>query len=282
MIIFATDLQTKQLIDMRKNSTCLSAILLILPLCSLAQELLFPTGTVWKEVSEEFYVSEYPESYTPVDTLHGRTFEIGQDTLIGGKAYKGVSCNGGMTDCFIREEDNCVWMLYAEYPQEFKLYDFSQDEKGTVTTQYLRARDKYESQWELEDEELPGSQVKTADEAPGFVYVNDFEQRTIIKGVGCVSELNRNSSLLGYYTPYIIPPGLIFRKVLWLRRNGQEVYRYLGKNEWVCNVESVTDVESVVDDSTDQHEGIFDLQGRRLAGEPDKGMYIKDGRKYVR
>ena len=26
----------------------------------------------------------------------------------------------------------------------------------------------------------------------------------------------------------------------------------------------------------------FDLQGRRLAGEPAKGMYIKDGRKYVR
>ena len=27
---------------------------------------------------------------------------------------------------------------------------------------------------------------------------------------------------------------------------------------------------------------LFDLQGRRIQGEPRKGMYVKDGKKYVR
>ena len=31
-----------------------------------------------------------------------------------------------------------------------------------------------------------------------------------------------------------------------------------------------------------QHEGLYDLQGRRLAEEPAKGLYIKDGRKYTK
>lgn len=81
---------------------------------------------------------------------------------------------------------------------------------------------------------------------------------------------------------YNVPPGLIYYRVLWLKKNGKEVYRYYGKDEWMCDMESISSVESVAADNTDRHEGLYDLQGRRLSGEPTKGMYIKDGRKYAK
>ena len=41
-----------------------------------------------------------------------------------------------------------------------------------------------------------------------------------------------------------------------------------------------TNIETVKDEKTS--DALYDLQGRRLAREPEKGLYIKDGRKYLK
>lgn len=48
------------------------------------------------------------------------------------------------------------------------------------------------------------------------------------------------------------------------------------------DVTGIEDVHVVTEKATSARDGIFDLQGRRLNSEPTKGMYIKNGVKYVK
>lgn len=263
---------------MKNNNIFLSAFLLVIPFCVVAQEEMFPTGTVWKEVREEFYDSRHPEYHTPMDTLMAHVFEIGPDTIIGQNTYKQVFKDDAPWDCVIREEDGCVWMLADGYAEEFKLYDFNWDGRDTIVTQFLREQDRYASWVAPEDDNFPLNALRTEQ---GVQIASNF-CRIIIRNLGCVADLNRRHCLLAHRMMYNEPPGLIYYRVLWLKKNGKEVYRYYGKDEWMCDMESISSVESVAADNTDRHEGLYDLQGRRLAEEPAKGMYIKDGRKYTK
>ena len=265
---------TKKKANMKKQFSFLSAFLLAIPFCVMAQEEAFPTGTTWKEVREEAYRPEYAQFHTPMDTLNARVFEIGPDTLIGQNTYKQVYLNGSPWDCVIREVGGCVWMLADGYAQEFKLYDFNWDGRDTIVTQYLREQDRYATWVAPEEEHLPLDKLDTEQ---GVQYVDNFE-RLIMRGLGCVSDLNRHSCLLGHRMSYEPCQCLEFRRVLWLRKNGKEVYRYLGKDEWSTGIDelNVTSIPFTAPGSS------YDLQGRRLSGEPARGMYIKDGRKYVK
>ncbi len=243
----------------------------------MAQEEVFPTGTTWKEVLEELYIPEYPEYYTPMDTLRCATFEIGLDTIIGQRTYKQVFMNGALWDCAIREEAGCVWMLADGYAQEFKLYDFNWDGRDAIVTQYLREQDR-NATWVAPEDDILDLSSLTTEQGVQQVYCN---YRTVIRGMGCVSELNRNSCLLGHRVMSTILPGLIFWKVLWLRKNGKEVYRYYGKNEWA------TGIEEHRADRIRQDASIYDLLGRRISVSStssvrQKGVYIQGGRKYVK
>jgi hypothetical protein len=44
----------------------------------------------------------------------------------------------------------------------------------------------------------------------------------------------------------------------------------------------VVDMTNVSYKSNTHHEAIFDLQGRRLQGKPERGVYIRNGQKYLR
>ena len=48
------------------------------------------------------------------------------------------------------------------------------------------------------------------------------------------------------------------------------------------DVTGIDDIHVVTEKATSARDGIFDLQGRRLNSEPTKGMYIKNGVKYVK
>ena len=48
------------------------------------------------------------------------------------------------------------------------------------------------------------------------------------------------------------------------------------------DVTGIDDIHVVTEKATSVREGIFDLQGRRLNGEPTNGIYIKNGVKYVK
>ena len=260
--------------NMRNYNIILSALLLAIPFCVTAQEEVFPTGTVWKEVREVLYDPRHPEHHTPMDTLVGHIFEIGPDTVIGKNTYKQVFKDEAPWDCVIREEDGCVWMLADGYAEEFKLYDFNWDGRDTIVTQYLREQDRYASWVAPEDDHFPLSALRTEH---GVQIASNF-CRILIRNLGCVADLNRRHCLLAHRMMYDVPPALLFYRVLWLRKNGKEVYRYYGKNEWTTGIHelNVTLIPFTAPGSS------YDLQGRRLSGEPARGMYIKDGRKYVK
>ena len=256
---------------MKKHITIFATFLLFIPFCAMAQEEMFPTGTVWKEVSEEIYYPEHPEYYTPMDTLNARVFKIGLDTIIGQKTYKQVFMDDTPWDCVIREEGGCVWMLADGYAQEFKLYDFNWDGRDTIVTQYLREQDRYATWVAPEDDRFPLDSLKTEQ---GVQIANNFF-RIVIRNVGCVSELDRYHCLLAHRRSYYDIPGLKFCRLLWLRRNGKEVYRYYGKNEWTTGIDG-RKIEPVEDSHS------YDLQGRPTKNASRHGIYVRDGKKYVK
>ncbi len=255
---------------MKNNNIFLSAFLLVAPLCVVAQEEVFPTGTVWKEVIEEFYDSRHPEYHTPMDTLVGHVFEIGPDTIIGQKTYKQVFKDDAPWDCVIREEDGCVWMLADGYAEEFKLYDFNWDGRDTIVTQFLREQDRYATGVAPEDDHFPLDSLKTEQ---GVQIANKF-YRIVIRNVGCVSELDRYYCLLAHRRPYYDIPGLEFYRVLWIRKNGKEVYRYYGKNEWTTGID-----DKKIKPLSNNH--CYDLQGHRLTDKSQKGVFIRNGKKHI-
>lgn len=259
---------------MKKQLSYISAFLLAIPFCVMAQEEVFPTGTTWKEVKEEVYRPEYAQFHTPMDTLNASVFEIGLDTIIGQNTYKQVFMNGTPWDCVIREENGCVWMLADGYVDELKLYDFNWDGRDTIVTQYLREQDRYATWVVLEEEHLPLDKLNMK---LGVQYVDNFE-RFILRGLGCVADLNRYSCLLGHRMSMEPCQCLELRRVLWIQKNGKEVFRYFGKNEWTTGIDELngTMIPFTVPETS------YDLQGRRLLEEPVKGMYIKDGRKYAK
>ena len=254
-----------------KHITFFATFLLAIPFCAMAQEEMFPTGTVWKEVSEEIYYPEHPEYYTPMDTLNARVFKIGLDTIIGQKTYKQVFMDDTPWDCVIREEGGCVWMLADGYAQEFKLYDFNWDGRDTIVTQYLREQDRYATWVAPEDDRFPLDSLKTEQ---GVQYVDNFS-RFIIRGLGCVADLNRYHCLLAHRMADIPCPCLELRRVLWLRKNGKEVYRYYGKNVCTTGIDG-----RKVDLVSDSHS--YDLQGLPTKNASRHGVYIRDGKKYVK
>jgi hypothetical protein len=245
----------------------------------MAQEEVFPTGTVWKEVMDEVYNPECPEYYTPMDTLQARVFEIGPDTVIGQKTYKQVFMDDTPWDCVIREENGCVWMLADGYSEEFKLYDFNWDGRDTIVTQFLREQDRYATWAAPEDDRLPLDALKTEQ---GAQIVNGF-YRIVIRNLGCVAELDRYHCLLAHRRSCYDIPGLVYSRVLWIRKYGKEVYRYYGENEWSTGIDELNGtLIPFANPGT-----AYDLQGRRVPSLTSsqsplrKGIYIENGRKRV-
>jgi len=264
---------------MKRHKTILSTFLLAIPFCVMAQEEVFPTGTVWKEVMDEVYNPECPEYYTPMDTLQARVFEIGPDTVIGQKTYKQVFMDDTPWDCVIREENGCVWMLADGYSEEFKLYDFNWDGRDTIVTQFLREQDRYATWAAPEDDRLPLDALKTEQ---GAQIVNGF-YRIVIRNLGCVAELDRYHCLLAHRRSCYDIPGLVYSRVLWIRKYGKEVYRYYGENEWSTGIDELNGtLIPFANPGT-----AYDLQGRRVPSLTSsqsplrKGIYIENGRKRV-
>ena len=252
------------------------AIMAAFPLGSHAQEEMFPTGMTWEEIHVD--VISIRDGIV-ADTLGFRKYEICGDTIIGQKTYKKVMCDGKPYGACIREADNCVWMKADIFPEEFKLYDFNWDGKESVTVQRLRWKDFYRTGATLEEETFwlhLGRTSITTDEGAKDALCGSS---VIIRGLGNVEEMNRNSSLLGYTVDEMILPDMDYWKVFWLKKNGTIVYH-----------DPAYDVLGI----TTQHTGLqqpastaYDLQGRRVPSLSSghsplkKGIYIENGRKRV-
>jgi hypothetical protein len=156
-------------------------------------------------------------------------YEIGNDKVIGDVTYKEILVDGSVAKLWVREEGNRVWLLADEYPHEIKLYDFNWNEVGgPLFTEYLRERG---DDVELKREESPIT-YKTICLNGKYYQFHQEGAGIVIRNIGRVYELNRNSSLLGYKIPEEILPGLIYWKVLWIEKDGEVFFKSDSPCEW--------------------------------------------------
>ena len=255
-----------------KRIIFLIASIFALFLGSNAQEnkLMFPTGMVWKEAMVERDM--------PFDSTSAVTYEVGADIQINGILYKQILKDGVTEDYFIREADNCVWLLAKEYSNEIKLYDFNWDIETPLRTEYLK---ESENGPVLCTEKLNPLMSETVTiEGNTYQYISQRSSTTICR-IGNITQLNRFKSLLGYKEPVVILPGLIYRKVLWIERDGKRVFQSTSPEEWISYIPETNSISSANDAYPTDNSEFRDLQGRSVTGTPRPGIYIQQGRKRV-
>lgn len=233
----------------------------------------FPTGMKWQEAD----VVIFPPVSINMENNH--IYEIGTDTVINNVIYKKVKKDGGFANLWVREENDKVWLLSDEYPREFKLYDFNWDNVNeTLFTEYLQKNEEDEDSMELKKLEFPVSYKTICSDGQNYQFHQE-DAGTVIRNVGRVHELNRNASLLGYKVPEVILPGYIFRKVLWIEKDGMEAFRSDDPYEWSTPWAEATGI--VLPNTPSKQQCIFNLQGRRVTDTHRPGVYLHDGRKWM-
>ncbi len=234
-----------------------------------AQMEVFPKGMKWEECLAE------PGS--PIDLNNTTKYEVGDQIEKNGVTYKSILINSENSGLLVRESNNVVWLLTSDYPEEIKLYDFNWDSTQPLTTEYLKEIDEEGTGVEkLSLEWLPDYEETFVGDNT-YKYYKDNNGAEICN-IGRVTDLNRNGSLLGYKVPYISLPGLIYSKVLWISRNDKEIFRSESSDEWIIEIPNGISQNTYTITKTSP---LYDLSGRRLNGEPQHGVYIKDGKKVV-
>lgn len=235
----------------------------------------FPTGMTWEE-GLLIYDGDNSELIA-IDE-----FEIDGDTIINSLSYKKVICNGTPEKIWIREKDNIVWLHTELSSQDIKLYDFNWNSQQQITTEYYREVDS--------DHQLCKYVWNTIDISTTILnnteiqyYCNNAEN-TIIRGIGEVINLSRSgcvkhhfNCLLGFCMPETVIPGLIYKKVITVKRNGKEIYHSDNANDWITMIPN--GIQSILSTYNTSSQ-IFDLSGRRLNTIPQQGMYIQGGKKW--
>ena len=185
----------------------------------------FPTGMKWEEVNVD------PSMELEYENAH--IYEIGADTLIGNVTYKKVLKDNVFSGICIRESGDKVWLLTKEYPTEFLLYDFDWDSNKEVETEYLKSLNMEGNDYALRKETIPMDKCQDVTiNGKTYQYYRDSFIRSQIRGIGKVAELNRYPCLLGYKENAVISPGLVYFKVHWIQRNGEEIFRSDDAKEW--------------------------------------------------
>ena len=238
----------------------------------------FPVGMTWEETK----VSPGFEAFESTSRL----FEISTDTVIDNTSYRKVLVNGKDNGVCIHERGEKVWLHDCDRNKEILLYDFDWSKGLCVVTEHLEKQENGNCRV-VSDTISVGEYGTTHYGNHDWQYYRNGN-RSIIRGIGAVAELNRNASLLGYIEPSPILPGLEYYKVLWIRREGKEIFRSENPEDWTMGVPT-----NIMPLAIQNHLGptLIDLQGRtvddkrhkmRDAGNGvRKGVYIRDGRKVV-
>ena len=196
---------------------------------SQAESKYFPTGMKWQEAVVEPIADGEGYTYTG----YVRTYEIGEEESVNGVAYRKVLADGVDAGLWVREASDCVLLLSSEYPHELRLYDFNWNQTEPSVTEYLQ------------EDETDGFSLFTESNVSAYeetqVGTNNYQYRhalsgTVICGIGRVTELNRNTALLGYKRAEAGMPGLIYVKVLWITRNGKDIFKSETPDEWISTI----------------------------------------------
>ena len=208
-------------------------------------------------------------------TMHG-------DTLINDREYKKVYCQfeeyyGNKEQhyyCAVREEASQVFIIEEKTAEEKLIYDFSQTGK-TITlsyndTKYVRTGggrryDFLSGQLEFSVCKLSGDEIQYS-----------YGSSSWIDGVGAY-----NYNPFSLEIPFLLNEPKLGKEifVVTCMKDGKYIYDL----DWMAEPIEVTSInDSFQNDDSIQKNYTYDLQGRRLADKPQKGVYIKDGRKYVK
>ena len=186
----------------------------------------FPTGMTWKEVLAE-------PGYAQLDTTYSFLYEIGGDTIVNGVTCKEVLLNNIPIQLWLYEDGSKVWLLTEDYPEPIMIYDFDWHGENPAYCEYyligensLTKERDYINHADIQNTWLAGRQVEYVMKDTG----------AIVNGIGRVTELYRNCCLLGYNIEEPILPGLIYSKVLWIVRDGKEVFRSENAEEWITDI----------------------------------------------
>lgn len=227
----------------------------------------------WKEVLAEPYS-------LPLDTVTSVVYEIGEDTLVDNRLCKTIMMNGERLERWIFEEDDRVWILTKDFPDPIMIYDFNWNNESPFC-EYLRVNEP------SQEVELLKSYLNK-DDIKNVIYKNQSieyilkDDGGMIRHIGRVSDLRRNSCLLGYKIVEPVLPGIEYLKVLWIVRDGQEIFRSETAEEWIFEIPStIHELPYAALNAPSSCPPYFDLQGRKITVSPQKGVYIRGGRKYV-
>ena len=210
-------------------------------------------------------------------------FTMSGDTLINDREYKKVycQCEDFYEDmeqhyyCSVREKDCQVFIIEEKATEEKLMYDFSHPEEIILLTynDFPFARTDGERRHDF----LPGQmEYLICRFSEGEVdYSNDSS--SWIDGVGAPLS---NPFAFEFSHLLFDKPKLGINNLVISCMKGDKIIFYL---DWMAEpIEPASiDADFQFNDSQAAPH-LYDLQGRRLNGIPQKGVYIQNGRKYVK
>ena len=211
------------------------------------------------------------------------SYYISGDTLIGGTSYKKLWVdnwnNKGLTEyeTALREEGKKVFFVPKGKNKEYVLYNFNCKEKlieginSFVQPTFCHDMDvlkEFAGNFTGIERKMYQVRVVIPDLPDWEKESKEYEQLKFwwIEGIG--SEWGPLTSIWygGVGNPHY------FKRC---ELNGEVIFDI----SWLHQYTGIADAASKDADSS--HKGMYDLQGRRVGGEPKAGIYIRDGRKVV-
>jgi hypothetical protein len=247
----------------------------VLPLESLPQDTYHP---FLKEGKRWNYVHEHINMWEDERTTENVSFVIEGDMEIDGKTYKKMyhatsdeqfsSLDNKTFYAAVREEGKKVY-IYDEYEGDILLFDFGMQPGESYELENLFVSLELTSirQMTFHGRELTVMQYKVGGDMGYFGF------EPIVESVGCTNGWD----ILDQYMP-VPPNGIIDHNIFQsCYEDGECIFTAEDFLGITTSIQSKSTAKGIKPDGT-----IYDLQGRPLSIPPAKGLYIQNGRKYIR
>ena len=234
----------------------LFSILAFLPCVISAQDNYLPLvekGKHWTYDNFMPFAPEYKYNYY---------YELKGDTLIAEKiCFKMYSENRNNNNAVkyegaLYEENKKVYCFFSGKDEAELLYDF-----GCYIGDILYVKNEHLVVEDIYTEDNDGVTIKKYKLQPTSWNENDHNKVFWIEGVGAMLDFFVMLPLSGNYS-----------RLNACELNGEILYQTVDPT-------SIDDIEYI--DNFKKDTNLYDLQGRRLNGQPTKGIYIKNGKKHV-